>query len=296
MKRSGLNNTNAKLLLLSLAFAFILLTIPLVSSVGVITILKPAQGNSISGSYVISGDLDSNSGGPLNLTRAWFWYMEANGTNVTIASFIENVSNVQFNTTYVTSGRWDVDDLVFWMTVARGNGTVSDANTTDSSTGVDIDNGNPTATISSATFDSTANGYTIKGSQIITAGLNADNTLGLSSCRAIFTNIRNGTVTDTGTTMTGNACANTTLQANVICNVGESYNVVVQATDGNTDRTNSSSRRINCVSNKGDSGDSGGDGGAGGTSQSIVGSAKGFRSSIGNFFGWIWDKTLGRIF
>ncbi|MEK7179936.1 MAG: hypothetical protein AAB706_00510, partial [Patescibacteria group bacterium] len=70
MKRSGLNNTNAKLLLLSLAFAFILLTIPLVSSVGVITILKPAQGNSISGSYVISGDLDSNSGGPLNLTRA----------------------------------------------------------------------------------------------------------------------------------------------------------------------------------------------------------------------------------
>ena len=206
-----------------------------------INITHPIQDVSISGTYTFSGILDTNT---VNLSRGWAWYMYSNGTNVTIsANFINGTGGV-FNASFVTTGIYDVDDLVLWM---RATDQAYANNNTDSNTGIDVDNGLPTATVSSTTASSNYNAM-YEGS-LITYGLDADNTRGISSCRVIFRDRSNGTVIDTGTTMTGNACANTTVSCRV-ANLfkGESYEVIVQATDGNSgDRTNSSTLILNCL-------------------------------------------------
>lgn len=279
MKRAG------NLLLIFVLLFGVIFFLPLISSANAVTISHPVQDLVIAGTFTVSGNLDTNT---VNLSRGWMWYMYSNGTNVTVSANFINQSDGVFNASFDTTTVYDVDNLVLWMRV-----TDQDAanNNTDSNTGVDVNNGLPTATVSSATFPSVSNGYVIKGAQTVTAGISADNTIGVSSCRVIFTDLKNGTITDVGTTVTANACSNTTISCDNSLVVGRGYNVLTQATDGNSgNRTNSSTRRLDCISSKGDAGD---DGGAiGGTSQSFVGSVSNFGDSIGSFFKWIWDKII----
>ncbi|MFH1311167.1 MAG: PGF-pre-PGF domain-containing protein [Nanoarchaeota archaeon] len=129
-------------------FGIIFLSMSLVSAAGAVTLNIPVASANISGTaYVLNATLDSNDGGALNLTRAWFLYSYVNGTNVSIASFVENVTDIGFNTTWNSAGTPDNATLTFWVIVARGNTTVSDGNTTDTSATVVVDNSAPTITL-----------------------------------------------------------------------------------------------------------------------------------------------------
>lgn len=231
MKKIGLYNV----LLVSV---LLVLSMMMVSAADTITLINPAQDASISGStYILNATLDSNT---LNLTSAEFFYDD--GSSNTSIAIVTNVTNTLFNTTWDTTAINDVDDLTVWVNVTDYVGA---AETMDSSTGVDIDNGNPTAGFSSATIHNNAQKYE---TQIFTIGLAADNTIGISSCIIFLTDRDTSSVTSATTTTSANACSNTTLSPSALSLVaGHGYNFLVQATDGNGDQTNSSSRIIGFV-------------------------------------------------
>ena len=87
------------------------------------------------------------------MTRAWFLVQYDNTTNISIASFVENVTNVGFNTTWNTAGIIDTWNTTFWAIVARGNGTVADGNQTIRNVGVVVDNSVPTTNLQWYTND-----------------------------------------------------------------------------------------------------------------------------------------------
>lgn len=265
-----------KLFSIFFGIALLMFAMPLVLGANALTLDYPVQDESVnSATYTLVGTLDTNT---LNLTIGWFVLAFSNGTNVSLGAYEFNDSNTQFNVTFDSTAYDDFNNAVFWSIVKNETNI---ANRSDTSTGVDIDAGNPTATISSATFEHVVQGYTLKDSALVTAGVNADNTRGISSCRVIFTDIENGTVTDVATTQTANACSNTTISCNSVGVVGRAYNTVIQATDGNTDRTNSTpARRLNCASSNAVV-STGGAGGVSGVAQSFVGGGFGEAVSSG---------------
>lgn len=274
MKRSALLLT----LLLGIVFLF-----PLISSANTVTLNLPSANILISGAtYGLEASLDSNT---LNLTNAWFILQYSNNTNTTIFAYEFNDSDTAFNVTWDTTGFVDVDGLTMWVIVANETPT-SASNTTDSSLVVDIDNGLPTATSSSASANY---GYRAKLTETLTYGVNADNDIGISSCRVIFVDKENNAIVDTGTTITGYACANTSIVlADIGLSKGSIYDVIVQATDGNGNRTNTT-RTLSILTSTGVA-PSGTGIGAGGIGQGFVNSAK----SIGkvfttNFWSDFWD-------
>jgi PGF-pre-PGF domain-containing protein len=118
------------------------LSMNFVSAANAVTIDFPVASANVSGTYVISASLDTNT---LNLSYAWFYYTYNNGTTITIASHSLNQSNAVFNTTWNSATAKDGANITFLVIVGNetnyGNGTiVGMANTTDYSTGVIVDN------------------------------------------------------------------------------------------------------------------------------------------------------------
>jgi len=259
----------------------ILLCLPIILAANTVTLVTPAQDASISGStYKLNATLDTNT---LNLTRATFYY-DTGSANVTIANNVSNFSATSFNVTWDTTGIVDVNNYVIWVNVTNETGVPQ---TTDSSTGVDIDNGNPTATWSSSSI---VNNQQTLGSDSLTFGLAADSTIGISSCSIICTDATNSSVSSTGTTVSANACTNSTTLASFPLPSKRAYNCVVQATDGNGDKTNSTSRLLTyIVAESGGSAPSS----RAGTLNSIVSggasASSSFFTGVADFFKLVWD-------
>src|SRR3972149_8424535 len=171
---------------------FILLgiIIPLISAVNTVTLNLPAQDASISGAtYILSASLDTND---FNLTNGTFFY--SNGaSNVTIGSTANGTATV-FNLTWDTTTIVDVDNYVLWVNITNSTYSGDYTGSLDSSTGVDIDNGNPTVTLSSNHFSDLTN---VRKSQTFTVAGNADSTIGVSSCVVYFTSTRTSSVHNT---------------------------------------------------------------------------------------------------
>ena len=213
---------------------FAILFLSFVAAANTINITHPAQDASISGTYVLSATLDTNT---LNLTRANFYYYDTSWH--LIAANVSNITTTMFNYSWVTTAFVDVNNWVINVTVSNQTYAIQ---TTDNSTGVDIDNGDPTASWSSTSI---SNNYDILGTTTFTLGLSADSTIGISSCTIFCTDAVNSTIYVTTTTTSGNACSNTTLTpAGFPLAPARAYNCLVEAIDGNSDKTNSSSRLL----------------------------------------------------
>ena len=151
---------------------------------------------------------------------------------------------------------------------------------------VNINKGFPTTTISSASFVDNTN---VISNTSFTFGIDADNSIGISSCNLYFTNQANSTIITQSVTPVANNCSYLTSASLMSLAIDEKYNVRMEATDGNGDKTNSSSRAIKVTVASG--------GGGGGSSvvvkQTILGddSGTGTGTSIGqaisNFFSGI---------
>jgi hypothetical protein len=127
-------------------------------------------------------------------------------------------------------------------------------------------------------------------------GIDADNTIGITSCSIYATDLQNSSVLSSTISTSSNACSNATLKPESFLVKGRAYNLLVQATDGNGNSTNSSTRRLNYLhATAGSSGSSSGlSSVTAGTSQSFFGSiGKGttnFFSSIGKGFSSLFKK------
>lgn len=264
-----------------------------VASANIATLVTPAQDGSVSGStYTMNVTLDTNGN---NYQNATFWYDDGS-SNTTIGRNDTAVdTSTVFTITWDSTGIVDVNDLTFWVSVTNANQTI---NTSDSSTGVDVDNGNPTATLNSTNFDSVTQGYNVKKGEVFKMAIDQDNTIGISSAVIFCTDLQDSTVKTSTISCSSNGCSNTTMQPESFLTKGRAYNCLIQATDGNNDHTNSSTRRLNYLQATSGSGGSSPKGipeQASGTVQSITGnifsgeSFRGFGSSIGNFFKAIWD-------
>ena len=240
-----------------------------VSSANVVTLDLPVQDASISGAtYVLSASLDSNT---LNITSANFFYDDGS-SNTSIGTTANDTLTV-FNLTWDTTTLVDVNNYIIYVNATNETGL----GTIDSSTGVDIDNGNPTATLSGATFSNNAQ---LDEDETFTIGLSADATIGISSCTIYCTESITNVIYSTTTTVSANACSNTTLTPTLFGLIESSlYTCLVEAVDGNSDRTNSSSRVFTYSSPRG--------GGGGGIVSSSIGSD--IVSGSKGFFQWIWD-------
>ncbi|NOZ47388.1 MAG: hypothetical protein GXO79_11490 [Chlorobi bacterium] len=232
---------NSALIKTVLIFSVFFLLVGVVSATNVITVATPAAAASISGSaYTITATLDSNDG---NVTNVSIYYQSPGASTWNLIATVQNTSTAQtsFSTTWDTTAFVDDNDYTINATAPSAAGTTS----TDTSTGVDIDNGNPTATLSSATFTTNKQRF---GAQTFSMGLNADATIGISSCIIYCTDTNNGNVYSTTASVSANACSNTTLTPKTFSLVkARAYNCLVQATDGNGDSTNSSSRLLTYV-------------------------------------------------
>ncbi|MBU1027937.1 MAG: hypothetical protein KKF48_02730 [Nanoarchaeota archaeon] len=259
----------------------LLVSLSFISSANTITLITPAQDGEVSGSYVLNATLDTNT---FNITSATFFYYDGS-SNVTIGT-TTNQTPTNFNYTWVSTALVDVNNYVIWVNCTNQTGLLTSA---DSSTGVDIDNGNPTASFSTASFsDNTA----MVSTTSLVFGLTADSTIGISSCIGYFTSADSGTVTTTSMTTSANACTNTSTPSTLSLGINEVYSVTIQATDGNGDQTNATARTLRITPASG----GGGGGGSSAVKQSIIGDGDTTTSGnvISNFFNSIinWFKGL----
>lgn len=210
--------------------------IGLVSAANTVNITAPLSDNiTLSGTITITTELDSNS---IDLGNATFYYKIDTGSWVQIGSQVVNVSANQtlFNTTWATTSIVDTSNMTINVTITTAAGASA---TSDASTNVSIDNGNPTASLSTSSLSA---GTQLYLDTAFTLGLAADNTIGIESCTYYFTN-SNGTITSSSVAASGEACSQT-YTANNASLLGGDYSYVIQATDDNADATNSSSRSI----------------------------------------------------
>ena len=221
---------------LVMSMLFILSFIGLVSGANAITLVAPAEDGGVKGStFLINTTLDTNA---VNYTFADFFFDDGS-SNTTIANGVKNYSDVSFNYSWDTTGVDDVNNITVW--VRAYNLTVSNTNTTDLSTGVDLDNGDPTATLGNNHFATLTK---VSSSDSFVVSLSADDTIGYNSCRIFFTNARTNNVENiTILEASANVCSNTITLSDVGgLTIGDSFIVVVQAEDDNTNKTNSSDR------------------------------------------------------
>lgn len=220
-----------------------LFLIGVVSAANTVTLYLPGNNDVISGSsYQLNASLDTNT---LNLTKANFYYSTDSGSTWTaIALNVTNSTPTNFTTTFDTTSLVDQNDTIFNVTVTNQTWVKF---TENDSQGVDIDNGNPTASLSISNIH---DGYKVGSGDVFTLGLSADTTIGINNCTAVFTNQNDGTVVkEHNIGVSGNACSNSSLTlSNVGLTQGEIYDVLIIAEDQNGDTTNSSSRTLNVLS------------------------------------------------
>ena len=234
-----------KLLLL---LTTLLLSLSFISAANTLTFNTPVTGGDVStDTQVVNASLDTNT---LSIMNVSYWYAIATAPTTWI--FIKNVSLIgnktdNFNITWdASSATLGVDDNYYVLNATAWN-------TTDYVTGdnisINLNNGNPTATLSSSTIH---NNYIAGKDDPFVIGLAADSTIGISFCNASFINTRNSSIVKiTELTVSSNACSNTTVRANGLLAEGESYLMSVEATDGNNDKINSSTRLLKVTTSAG---------------------------------------------
>jgi hypothetical protein len=272
---------NRAILIIPFLFLF---SMALVSSANAVTLVTPAESESVSGAtYVLNATMDSQTG-YLNEST---WFYDDGSANNTIATAVANYSALLFNTTWDSTGVVDIDSLTFWVNVTDVDGATY---TMDSSTGAKVDNGNPTATLSSATF--TDNTALVTGTSF-TVGIDADSTIGISSCKVYYTSTLDSSTTTESVDASGNACSTTTTPTTLGLSINEAYEVRMEATDGNTNSTNATMRTLRVTP-----GSAGGGGGGSSSSTSYsnsvaTGSAvsDGFFQKIMNWFRNLFNRN-----
>lgn len=232
-------------ILLYLSVLFLsLIIIPMISAAACsgIVLQTPAASATVSGTYQLNASL--NEAENCNSSNATFYYRTYSQTTWTVIKTITTSgTNSSFNTTWDSTGIVDDSDMVFSVNVSNltSAGGVSNFKT-DTSTGVDVDNGNPTSTLGNSMIN---DNYKVRKGNPFTLVINADSTIGIDNCTFFFMNIRTGAGTTYSQATSSNACSNTTGTPDGYgLTKGENYNVYVCAYDGNNDGTNSSSRLL----------------------------------------------------
>ena len=171
-----------------------------------------------------------------NVTYKLTWY---NGTQVNLSTVANDTGNdTVFLYTWDTTALDDTNNVTLNFTSYNYAGAT--LNATNSTINLDIDNGFPTTTYSSSMFPNmlsllTGDAFTVAG--------DADNTIGVLSCVAYFTDTINSTVAGSSLSPSSNLCSSTTLTpTSVGLPEDRSYYTLLQYTDGNGNSTNSSSR------------------------------------------------------
>jgi hypothetical protein len=267
---------NKKNILPLLLFVSVLAVFPMVSALSVVTLTTPAADASISGStQMLNATLDSSDGTVYNVS---LYYMAPGTSTWTLIATVQNDSanDIMFNTTWDTTAFVDDDDYILNATAREIDNSV---NSTDNNTGIDIDNGNPTSALAANHIH---DGYKVGTGDTFQVAIDADATIGISSCIAFATNTGNSTVLAQSISASGNACSTSYTPATFGFVQGETYTLAVQATDGNGDNINSSTRSIKYMSSGEVIQVSTGDGEA--VKGAITGAFDKIRNAITNFF------------
>lgn len=244
-----MNNKNKYLTSLALSIMF-LLSIGFMSAAAFdITLQTPAESASLAGAaQMLNSTIENPAGdaGPYNVS---FYYQVAGESTWTLISTVTNTSANQasFNTTWDTTAI--VDQLNLTIN-ATSRDLVNAINSSSATLLHPLDNGNPTATLSSSTFTNEKNVFV---DDSFTVGLDADATIGISSCLVYFTNENDNSVTTKVVSASANACATTTNAEDESLGI-HNYGVIMEATDANSNKTNSSERRLFVTSRGGGGG------------------------------------------
>lgn len=211
-----------------------LLSIALVSAGSGVRVSSPILNEQISGSYIIDANLTDNKLG--NITQVIFAYRENTGAFTTLAT-VDNATphDLNFSYTWVTTGVQDDSNITIQVNTTNSSGQIDDSNAT--LTGIVINNGAPTATLSSAHTSSTQKFYT---DDEIVVGIAEDTTIGIDNCSYWFTSSTGTTVTSS-ISASGDACSAVFTPNNISLTKGANYNLLMQVFDGNNNATNSSS-------------------------------------------------------
>lgn len=271
----------SKMFGLLFASFLLIMSVGLVSSANDdITIETPLDSARLSGeAQMLNATIEAPTGAIYNVT----FYHNQSGSLTAIGT-VTNTSDAQasFNTTFDTTSLTDVDGVIINAT-ARNilNQEVSSVTTT----GHPWDNGNPTATISSATF---SDGKNVGFDETYTVGLSADSTIGISSCLVYYYNRATSVLAGTqAISASANACSASTTPESQSLITSNNYDVYVQATDGNGNQTNATSRILR-VPSKGGSG--GGSAGASIRTSGINVEGDTAQERLSNFFENVGDK------
>ena len=203
-------------LILGLTF---LISLGSIMGADTLTLHSPAQDDGIEGTYILNATFDTNSVN--NVTSVIFYYQITGGSWTTIAT-VENVTTGQiyFNYSWATTGIQDDNNIRF---NASGM-NVSDYHlSSDDSTSVDVDNGNPTCTISVA--PTTNSKLYISATNTFTTS--ADATIGIDNCTMYF-----GSNTKV-ITASGDVCTTTSIPS-VTTGSYYDFSYVVEDGNGNT--------------------------------------------------------------
>jgi len=145
-----------------------------------ITLNAPAAGKFVTGTYIINSSLDTNADEIVNVS---FFYRNVSSSGAAASwVYIGTDSNetadqtLGFNWTWDTTTIRDIANIEVNATATNLAGAIV---TSDTSTGVMIDNGVPTVTFASG---STENNTLINYETTFAVSINADNTIGIENC------------------------------------------------------------------------------------------------------------------
>ena len=216
----------AKKIIFLLLFVFLFSLAPIMADNSVI-FNTPANDTSISGAtYLINASLDASSFKYINAT---FYYKIGAGSWVSIAT-VQNDTELQFQTIFDTTTLVDTSNMIFNVTLRNATGYM----TSNISSSIELDNGNPTATLSSSHLEDITKLYSDTS---FTFGIDADTDIGIESCTAYI-----GTTTKS-LTASAEACSQSYTPSSFGVSAGD-YSYFIQVFDGNNNQTNSSSRNL----------------------------------------------------
>lgn len=226
--------SNVRMLILSV-FLFVVLT-SFVSAVNSLTFNSPSNAGTINGTLLgLNASLDTNSA---NITNISYYYRNNSGAGdwTLIAEFNISDSSIAidgFNTTFDTTSLYDTFDLEFNVTTRNSTGTVMNWSLIGNIT---IDNGRPTATLSTNTITNTDD---IRNPASFIIGLASDTTIGIRNCTVNMNGVKIDIISSNNV-----SCEGTFIPSNFSITSEGNYAFNVTAIDGGSNITNSTSRVI----------------------------------------------------
>ena len=263
--------------LLSVLFLSVFL-LGLVSSANTLVFNLPnatVQQNMSGATWKLNASFDTNDESLGNIT---YWYRLAVGTGAwTLINNVTQIGNAtdNYNVTWTISGLGVDRQNIEINATARNTTETSVVSLISKNVTVHLDNGDPTATISSNSFVDNTN---VIRNTSFTFGV-ADATIGISSCLLSFTNQANNTIITQSVSAVSNNCSYLTDASSMSLAIDEKYNVRMEATDGNGDKANSSARAIKVTVA------SGGGGGGSAVKQTILGDESGTGTGVSGGIG-----------